>query len=147
MPERSAFTLVELLVVIAIIAILMALLVPAVQKVRQAAATAQCQNNLKQIGLAIHNYLSEHRSFPASTHSVALGTDINNTDGMTWSIEILPYLEKRDLFVKYDNQKNSEQAAIPFPVLRSMVPAVYSYRLDPNIGRLDVPDTARPPIR
>jgi len=87
---RSAVTLIELLVVIAIIAVLLALLLPAVQKVREAAARTQCQNNLKQIGLALHMFADAHRGqLPRSTHAT---TKFDTT----WIYTLAPYVENVD---------------------------------------------------
>jgi prepilin-type N-terminal cleavage/methylation domain-containing protein len=94
-PRRSGFTLIELLVVIAIIAILIALLVPAVQKVRDAAAQAECRNNLKQIGLALHNYHTDFKCFPPGVARLGKGQPSNAT---YWSYFILPYIEQNALF-------------------------------------------------
>jgi prepilin-type N-terminal cleavage/methylation domain-containing protein/prepilin-type processing-associated H-X9-DG protein len=87
---RGAFTLIELLVVVAIIAILVALLIPALQKIRASAANAECANNLKQIGVALHAYANQHRAFP-----VHYGGDPTY---WSWMFEILPFMEQEDVY-------------------------------------------------
>jgi prepilin-type N-terminal cleavage/methylation domain-containing protein len=98
---RTAFTLVELLVVIAIIGILVALLLPAVQAARESARRIQCANNLKQLGIALHNYHSSHGAFPPSSHwepGVNLGLRNNPDLSENWVIMILPFMESQELF-------------------------------------------------
>src|SRR5215468_4740029 len=100
--HSRAFTLIELLVVIAIIAVLIGLLVPAVQKVREAASRMQCANNLKQFGLAMHNHHDIKRAFPPAYVNKG-GSYVNSGFPLThgWAPFILPYIEQQPLFNLY----------------------------------------------
>jgi prepilin-type N-terminal cleavage/methylation domain-containing protein/prepilin-type processing-associated H-X9-DG protein len=144
--RKRGFTLIELLVVIAIIAVLIALLLPAVQAAREAARRSQCVNNLKQLGLAMHNYHDSLGSFPIglmgfrSPMYSALGfypsgTAVGNAR-RTWAWLILPYIEQGTLF-------NAINFSLPFnnhahDTAVRIIPGSYLCPSDPNMGFVDV---------
>jgi len=125
-PVRRGFTLIELLVVIAIIAVLVAILLPAVQNAREAARRSQCKNNLKQIGLALHNYHDAHLIFPpgmiattflnSTSTTGAQTTDFteplntavttNQLHGTSWMLHVLPYLDQKDVYTSWNFNRN-----------------------------------------
>ncbi len=117
--RTKGFTLVELLVVIAIIGILVGLLLPAVQAAREAARRMQCTNNLKQIGLAMHNYHDTFRTFTAGIYEQrdAAGAVLNGTPSLGWGIMIMPQIEQGNLFNQLNTSTHSLRSMVSDPVL------------------------------
>jgi prepilin-type N-terminal cleavage/methylation domain-containing protein len=104
--RRAGFTLIELLVVIAIIAVLVGLLLPAVQKVREAASRVRCQNNLKQIGLALHNYMDTNQTLPPNGRFIYSGSSVVQSSPWSAAARILPFIEQENLFRGIDFTTN-----------------------------------------
>ena len=151
--RRQAFTLIELLVVIAIIAILIGLLVPAVQKVREAAARTQCINNLKQLGVALHAFHDVNKRLPpgCARDAQPFGTMASGQDwGSSWKVYILPYIEQGNIFNKWQfsgssgfNNANNYSIAgynnLTIPVYRcpsSSLPDFHSYQNPGSINSM-----------
>jgi len=149
-PPLHGFTLVELLVVITIIAILIALLLPAVQAAREAARLLQCQNNMKQVGLAVLNYESQYRIFPPSAHWDQ-GTEISNTQQAppsllsrvreNWAILVLPFLEQQALYDRFDLKQPIAAAVNALPrserLAVMLCPSDAKYNQRPFMGSMN----------
>src|SRR5205809_396349 len=125
--RRKGFTLIELLVVIAIIAVLIALLVPAVQKVREAANRTQCQNNMRQLGLGLHNYISVMGVLPMGRQP---------TTNASVLAQILPYLEQANKYAKFDFTQDLNSPANAAAQAQDV--PIFLCPSDPSVGQFTV---------
>jgi prepilin-type N-terminal cleavage/methylation domain-containing protein len=139
--SKSGFTLIELLVVIAIIAVLIALLVPAVQKVREAAARAQCQNNMKQVVLGLHAYHDVYKALPMGqfnklhTEPTAPPAQLATYERIGWAALIMPYIEQGALLTKVRADAKANSNYTLFQQSCANVVPTYICPTDPNGGR------------
>jgi prepilin-type N-terminal cleavage/methylation domain-containing protein len=135
LSRRRGFTLIELLVVIAIIGVLVGLLLPAVQKVREAANRMACQNNLKQMGLAEHNYHDSFGKFTCSwDYEPANGTTRTTAVAHSWCAFLLPYLEQDNIYKQYNF--NGVDTVLPNSALVQVPLKIFQCPSSPNRGRI-----------
>lgn len=143
--RARGFTLIELLVVIAIIAILIALLLPAVQQAREAARRTQCKNNMKQLGLALHNYHDVHNTFPSGWIAVGPNRVQSAHDGINgagWGAMVLPYLDQAPLYNRF-NAGFAIHDPVNVPFIDNILPA-WQCPSDPKPDKWEIDEEGSP---
>ena len=140
----AGFTLVEVLVVIAIIGILVAFLLPAIQAAREAARRTQCQNNLKQIGLAVQSHHDTRKAFP-------MGRNRFDQFAVSWAFFLLPYMEETAVYNSWDSKARvddpTNKHAMRTPIDTYACPSRRSAAADRNFDNNDAPPVVRPSPR
>ncbi len=132
--RRVAFTLIELLVVIAIIGVLIALLLPAVQKVREAAMSLKCRNNMKQLGIGLTAYHDVHNVYPDGSYCTNTNLCYQN-----WAISILPYIEQNSLYTLFDFANGSKTNENQSPAALTQLVATFVCPTDPSAYKPMIP--------
>ncbi|EAQ79861.1 DUF1559 domain-containing protein [Blastopirellula marina] len=138
--KRMGFTLVELLVVIAIIGALIALLLPAVQQAREAARRSSCQNQLKQMGLAFHNYHDTFLTLPAAYLKSAATGNSGNTSGLIWLKSLLPFLEQGNFHDQWNYKKGYNSNPDNITLVSQVIPSFLCPSDEPSMTYHEVPN-------
>lgn len=144
---RQAFTLVELLVVIAIIGVMVGLLLPAVQAAREAARRMQCSNNMKQIGLGLHNYHAAYNMFPQLSGGTDNRAIIHNNYWLSWRVGILPFIEQQALWEQISNPSRLDRAGNPTQNWPSMGPVPWETNYLPWVTQVGTYRCPSDPMR
>ncbi|HUQ68100.1 MAG TPA: DUF1559 domain-containing protein [Planctomycetaceae bacterium] len=144
--RHRGFTLIELLVVIAIISLLIALLLPAVQQAREAARRTQCRNNLKQLGLSLHNYHDTHGAFPPGWIGAnAAGSNTHAPSGFGWAAHLLPQVDQSALYNQMDFKASCFDPVNNALAVKTVL-AVYRCPTDPSTNLWKMVDESDPPV-
>lgn len=143
-PKKQGFTIIELMVAIAIIGLLISLLLPAVQRARASARRTQCQNNLKQLSLALHNYESKHTIFPPG--AIVFGPAFVTAGGWGWGAQILPHIEEKNIYDQIDFETNNAVGSNRDVIKKRILSFVCPSNVQPNTVEIPIPTEPTPTV-